>query len=226
MLLTEYNNNNTGPPYTLSPASSLTLNIHACWASCSTDPISVYRRVLMTKRRESCLKPIITGKEKMGRGNLKPFNYPEHTRTYGLDPASKSCWAPIFVDLDLHNLHHTLYRNRHWLLPCTSISSIVASSTGTLNLDSPTYYLLNTMSQAVLMKEYKDLSKEKWLQIEVSTVRSRTYQNWDWPTSAEQRQHLLLEHCVDSPQSRLSILWRILPGRHDLSTRLPFQTTR
>jgi hypothetical protein len=28
------------------------------------------------------------------------------------------------------------------------------------------------MSQAVLMKEYKDLSKEKWLQIEVSAWRA------------------------------------------------------
>jgi hypothetical protein len=33
------------------------------------------------------------------------------------------------------------------------------------------------MSQTVLMKEYKDLSKEKWLQIEVSAVCSSQYQH-------------------------------------------------
>lgn len=65
------------------------------------------------------------------------------------------------------------------------------------------------MSQAVLMKEYKALAKEKWVQIDVSYRHPCL--SWTRLSDADRRrEYLPLEPGLDGPQPRLSILWRLL----------------
>ena len=76
-------------------------------------------------------------------------------------------------------------------------------------------------SQAVLLKEYKALSKEKWVEIEVSIVDHRG--SCVLTGIVERRECVRVESGSYRHQPRFVILWRLLQGSDELSQGLPIQ---
>ena len=90
------------------------------------------------------------------------------------------------------------------------------------------------MAQRILMNEFKQLSKEKWTNIEVSgvvvpsrftvsvAIRKRPANH----VTAHQRKRLRVERSPHCLERGIHVLWRLLQGKDDLSTQLPTQPTR
>jgi len=86
------------------------------------------------------------------------------------------------------------------------------------------------IAQRVLMNEFKQLSKEKWTNIEVSrvlhTLREgvEAYSMKEHPANhlaARQRERLRVERSTHRPKRGLPLLWRLLQGSDELSPQLP-----
>lgn len=76
-------------------------------------------------------------------------------------------------------------------------------------------------SQAVLLKEYKALSKEKWVEIEVSNVSQK--ESKSLTGVVERRKCVRVESGSHRHQPRFVILWRLLQGSDELSQGLSLQ---
>ena len=83
------------------------------------------------------------------------------------------------------------------------------------------------MAERILMNEYKALSQEKWVNVEVSRLtfhilRLHIVQELTIsPPPAQRRRHLQLDHRPHHNQPRLPLLRRLLPRLHALPLKLP-----
>jgi hypothetical protein len=83
-------------------------------------------------------------------------------------------------------------------------------------------------SQAVLLKEYKALSKEKWVHIEVSGCSAKDRegeQRLTDPITDQRRECPRVESCSDRHQPGLALLWRLFQSPDDISLRVSLQAS-
>lgn len=84
-------------------------------------------------------------------------------------------------------------------------------------------------AQRILLKEFKDLNKEKWTNIEVSACPTKSLVGSEHPANrrpAHQRERLRVERGAHCAQRGFHVLWGILQGQDDIPAQLPAQPTR
>lgn len=85
------------------------------------------------------------------------------------------------------------------------------------------------MAERILMNEFKALSKEKWVNVEVSEPSSRKATASETRLTdppAPRRERLQLGHRPASPQPRLSLPRRLLQSPNDIPEQLPLRAPK
>lgn len=89
------------------------------------------------------------------------------------------------------------------------------------------------MSERILMNEFKTLSEEKWLNIEVGSLHLRLplYSLTGQTTNtlsmkAPQGEYLQVEYRPDRAEQGVYVLRWLLQGSHDLSSQLPLPASK
>jgi hypothetical protein len=85
------------------------------------------------------------------------------------------------------------------------------------------------MAQRILMNEFKQLSKEKWTNIEVSpsdvaprvTVRVAMQEHQANHVTAHQRERFRVECRPNRYERRVHVLWWLFQGQDDFPSQLP-----